>query len=115
MARPSLFALPSALGWTALWLPTSAHRIMVRTMSTPFSDLLQRALVLPESERAALAHELLLSIEESDAASADDEQAWEAMLQSRLDAADRGEFADGDWRDSLARIRESLGKGGNTP
>jgi hypothetical protein len=51
---------------------------MVRNMNTSFSDLLQRALVLPESERAALAHELLLSIDETGAASSEDEQAWEA-------------------------------------
>lgn len=80
-------------------------------MSTPnksYGELLQSALVLPEVERAALAHELLLSIDEPEATTSQTEEEWEAMLQSRLEAADRGEFAVGDWRDSLERIRKSL-------
>jgi hypothetical protein len=79
-------------------------------MSQPgasLNDFLRRALVMGEAERAALAHELLLSIEEPEA-SDDASREWEATLQARLDAAERGEFAEGDWRDSLARIRESL-------
>lgn len=80
-------------------------------MSTPnksYGELLQSALVLPEVERAALAHELLLSIDEPETTTSQTEEEWDAMLQSRLDAVDRGEFAEGDWRDSLERIRKSL-------
>ena len=73
------------------------------------NDLLDRAMQLSSGERADLAHRLLVSLEPgADAYAAERRAEWPAELQRRLDAADRGEFAEGDWRDVVQRVRQSL-------
>jgi len=74
-------------------------------MSTA-NDLLSQALGLPEAERAALARQLLLSLEGETAA--DDDQAWALEIEARLAAIAEGRFQAKDWRESLAEIRQKL-------
>ncbi|MBI3461481.1 MAG: addiction module protein [Planctomycetes bacterium] len=54
-----------------------------------------------------MAHGLLLSLEQ-ESADADVQDAWAREIEARLAAVDRGEFAPGDWRDVIARVRESV-------
>ncbi len=70
-------------------------------------DIFNQALALPESKRAALAHFLLISLEpeEYDPAS---EAAWNEEIAARSEALERGEIQAHDWRESMARIRQSL-------
>jgi hypothetical protein len=70
-------------------------------------DTLNRLLDLPVAQRAALAHGLLLSLDEEATlpSSADD---WAAELDARLIAADREEYAEGDWRAVIARVRSEV-------
>jgi hypothetical protein len=75
------------------------------------NETLNQLLDLPAGQRAALAHGLLLSLDDADSTppGADD---WTAELEARLDAADREEYAEGDWRAVIARVRsEVIGKG----
>jgi hypothetical protein len=74
---------------------------------THLNETLTQLLDLSADQRAALAHGLLLSLED-DEATAPDGDGWTAELESRLDAADREEFAHGDWRDVIARIRSEV-------
>jgi putative addiction module component (TIGR02574 family) len=71
------------------------------------SEVLNLALALPGPERAALAHQLLLSLEADDF-DADSETAWEAEIQARLDRVERGEFTANPWREALDRVRRKL-------
>ncbi len=66
------------------------------------------ALELPESERAALAHDLLASLDGP--ADADAEQAWEAEIARRLDdvQSDKAQTMDAD--EALRRIDARLRK-----
>lgn len=72
---------------------------------------LNQLLDLPMGQRAALAHGLLLSLDDADSTppGADD---WMAELDARLDAADRGEYAEGDWRAVIARVRSEVNRKG---
>jgi hypothetical protein len=70
-------------------------------------EALDRLLELPAQQRAAVAHGLLRSLEPP-AEDSDSAFDWSAELESRLAAVDRGEFADGDWRDVIARVRASI-------
>ena len=81
--------------------------------SATLADTLDRLLELPVPQRAALAHGLLLSLEADDQ-SAEAEADWACELESRLAAADRGEYAEGDWRAVIARVRSELGQAANT-
>jgi putative addiction module component (TIGR02574 family) len=74
------------------------------------NEILHRALGLPDPERAALARQLLLSLEPDDF-DADSEAAWAEEIEARLDAVERGECTAADWREAVARIRQSLGEG----
>jgi putative addiction module component (TIGR02574 family) len=56
--------------------------------SATLKRALDLALELPESERAALAHDLLASLDGP--ADADPQQAWEAEITKRLDELDAG-------------------------
>jgi putative addiction module component (TIGR02574 family) len=71
------------------------------------SDIKARALDLPAEQRAELARELILSLEnqEPDPNTA---AAWEAEIEQRASAVDRGEVTPVDWRESVERIRNSL-------
>lgn len=75
-------------------------------MSTT-QDVLNMAMQLPEPDRAALARQLLLSLEPDDF-DADAEAAWAVELEKRLAAVERGEYQASDWRDVVARIRQKL-------
>lgn len=70
-------------------------------------DLFARALEMPPNDRGELIHRLLLSLEANDF-DADSEAAWAAELEVRLARVERGDFAASDWREALARIRQSL-------
>jgi putative addiction module component (TIGR02574 family) len=70
------------------------------------NEILNRALELPNTERAAIAHRLLLSLKPEDF-DPDSESAWAEEIDSRLKRIDRGEYSASDWRDAVARIRQS--------
>jgi len=72
-------------------------------------DLFVRALELPEPQRAALAHELLLSLE-AEPFDTDWEAAWGTELDARLAEADRVDSEGQDWRAALAEMRQALPK-----
>jgi hypothetical protein len=73
------------------------------------NELLQQALLLPEQERAALAHELLLSLPPGEEVSESEwEEAWAAEIKNRMERFDRGETTARDWREVLADIRTGL-------
>jgi putative addiction module component (TIGR02574 family) len=77
------------------------------------SDTLKRALdlalELPESERAALAHDLLASLDGP--ADSDGQQAWEAEITKRLDELDAGKAHTIDAAEALRRIDARLRRG----
>lgn len=76
----------------------------------PVDAIIEQALQLPYKERAQLAERLWESLHPpaEDLTEEEYRQAWAAEIERRLAEADRGEFAEGDWRDVLARARESL-------
>jgi putative addiction module component (TIGR02574 family) len=74
------------------------------------NEIMDRAMELSPSERAGLAHRLLLSLEPDDF-DADSEAAWTAEIEARLALVEQGKFTASNWRDAVARIRESLSKG----
>jgi Putative addiction module component len=80
---------------------------------TPTTDLFTRALELPLPERAALAHQLLLSLE-TEPFDPDSETLWDRELQARLERVEKGQFSARDWRDALADIRSSLSQGSSS-
>jgi putative addiction module component (TIGR02574 family) len=71
------------------------------------NEILTHALELPESERAALARQLLLSLEPEDF-DLDSDVLWAAEIEARLALVERGQFTASDWRDALARVRDNL-------
>jgi hypothetical protein len=73
-------------------------------MTAP-ADVLTLAMQLPEKERAAIAHELLLSLEPE--AFDDDEisSAWQTEIESRLQKIADGKHQSHDWRQALQEIR----------
>lgn len=73
-------------------------------------DVFNSALSLPLSERAALAHRLLRSLE-AEGYDADWEEAWSAEIEKRLDAMDRGEYDLIDRNDAIEEIRRSIKSG----
>lgn len=66
-----------------------------------------QALGLSPTQRAALAHDLLISLEE-DGPDADADAAWAGEIEARSAAFRAGELPAADWRESLARSRASL-------
>jgi len=70
-------------------------------------DIRNQALGLSASERAALARDLILSLEEADA-----EQgaaaAWADEIEARSEAVHRGEYVASPWDESLERVRRFL-------
>lgn len=73
-------------------------------------DLLARILILSPAQRAELAHRLLLSLEPS-TPDPDADELWAAEIERRAAAIDRGETQLTDWRQSIARVRNSLKPG----
>jgi putative addiction module component (TIGR02574 family) len=74
---------------------------------TPTEELLERALQLPEPDRAELAHRLLLSLGPQDA-DPGWKEAWGQEIERRLAAIDGGEVQPKDWREALAEMRQAL-------
>jgi putative addiction module component (TIGR02574 family) len=74
------------------------------------SDLLTRALELPDADRAELASRLLLSLEPDDF-DADTEAEWASEIERRRLALDRGETMATPWREAMDRIQQGLRPG----
>jgi putative addiction module component (TIGR02574 family) len=74
--------------------------------SATLKHALDIALELPETERAALAHDLLVSLD--GAADADATQAWEAEVTRRLDDLESGEVQTVEADEALRRIDARL-------
>jgi len=70
-------------------------------------DIFVRALELPEPQRAALAHQLLLSLE-SIPFDTDWAAAWEVELDARLAEVEATAASKQDWRAVIAEMRRSL-------
>lgn len=73
-------------------------------MAPEAADLLTSALALPVRERAKIAHELLLSLD--DGADADAAEAWVAELERRAREVRSGSVATEDWEAVKARLTE---------
>lgn len=76
---------------------------------TSSSDVVVRALQLPETDRAHLAHQLLASLG-PDTFAADWESCWRDEIERRLDKVASGRFVAHDWHEALAEIRAQLQK-----
>lgn len=74
------------------------------------TDILQKALRLDASERAAVAHELLLSLE-PESSDDDADRAWAAEIKRRVQAIRDGRVVLRDWDDALADARRSIAGG----
>jgi putative addiction module component (TIGR02574 family) len=70
--------------------------------------LRREALALPLDERAALAKELLLSLEEDEPAEAGAEEAWAEEIGRRAQAVADGTATLVDWADAEKRIMARL-------
>jgi putative addiction module component (TIGR02574 family) len=68
------------------------------------ADLLSNALALPVRERARIAHELLLSLD--DGADAGAAEAWAAELEERAGEARSDSAATEDWATIKARLTQ---------
>jgi putative addiction module component (TIGR02574 family) len=73
-------------------------------MAPGAADLLSNALALPVRERAKIAHELLLSLD--DGADADAAEAWVAELEQRAREARSGTVETEEWATVKARLAE---------
>lgn len=71
-------------------------------MAPEAADLLSTALTLPVRERAKIAHELLVSLD--DGADSDAAEAWVAELEQRAREARSGSVATEDWAAVRARL-----------
>jgi putative addiction module component (TIGR02574 family) len=73
-------------------------------MATPPTDVISSALALPARDRARLAHELLLSLDEpADAGAA---EAWVSELERRSKDVRAGEVKSEEWADVRARLAD---------
>ena len=73
-------------------------------MAPAATDLLSNALALPVRERAKIAHELLLSLD--DGADADSAVVWVAELEQRASEARSGSVTTEDWEAVKARLAQ---------
>jgi putative addiction module component (TIGR02574 family) len=73
-------------------------------MASEATDLLSNALALPARERAKIAHELLLSLD--DGADGDAAEAWVAELEQRAREVRSGSVATEDWATVKAQLTE---------
>jgi putative addiction module component (TIGR02574 family) len=74
--------------------------------------LLNAALRLSPEERAALAGELIQSLEAD--VDADAEAAWSAEIRSRLSRVDAGQATTIPWAEARRRIHAAAGRGSRT-
>ncbi len=72
-------------------------------------QLLEEALRLPDEERAALAGELIQSLETE--VDADAEAAWSVEIRARLDRLDAGTATTIPWSEARRRIHAAAGRG----
>ena len=75
-------------------------------MTTP-SQIVDAAMALDASQRAEVAHQLLLSLEPDDF-DADADSAWAEEIRRRRQAIRDGRVILRDWDEALADIRQSL-------
>jgi putative addiction module component (TIGR02574 family) len=73
-------------------------------------DFFDRAGDLSPSDRAALAHHLLLSLE-AEPPDPEWEESWAEEIERRSNDFHSGKATLVDWRESIERIRQSLRKG----
>jgi putative addiction module component (TIGR02574 family) len=73
-------------------------------MAPEAADLLSTALALPVRERAKIAHELLVSLD--DGADTDAAEAWVAELEQRALEVRSGSVATEDWTAVRARLAD---------
>jgi putative addiction module component (TIGR02574 family) len=73
-------------------------------MAPAATDLLSNALALPVRERAKIAHELLLSLDDGADAGADG--AWVAELEQRASEVRSGSGGTEDWETVKARLAQ---------
>ena len=76
------------------------------------TELLTRALALSEADRAELVSRLILSLE-SEVPDEDRDAAWDAEIERRQLAFDRGETTATPWREAIGRIKKGLRPGAN--
>ena len=74
------------------------------------SELIDRLLLLPAGDRAALARKIILSLEPANF-EGDAQDAWDAEIEARLAQLDRGEVTPLDWRQAIEQARASLSPG----
>jgi Putative addiction module component len=74
-------------------------------------ETFSQALQLSESDRAELAHQLLLSLETECDEPAEVDAAWNAEIESRMDEIAKGNHATRDWRGSIQAVRNELNEG----
>lgn len=72
-------------------------------------QLLEEALRLPDEERAALAGELIQSLETE--VDADAEASWSVEIRARLDRLDAGTATTIPWSEARRRIHAAAGRG----
>jgi hypothetical protein len=70
-------------------------------------DLFSKALELPATQRAELAHQLLLTLEPDDDNDLADE-AWVDEMAARLKVVKQGNYQAYDWEETIRRMRQSL-------
>ena len=74
-------------------------------------EIRELALQLPLQERARLAHDLLISLEEATEPPKDVEAAWLEEIEARAEAYEAGTAKAEDWEVSLDRVRKRLREG----
>ncbi|MHB1586510.1 MAG: addiction module protein [Acidiferrobacteraceae bacterium] len=73
-------------------------------MKSSVKDILDRALEMPETDRAAIAERLLVSLDAKPDRNV--EEAWQQEIQCRLSQLDHGEIACVPWEE----VRSRMGK-----
>jgi putative addiction module component (TIGR02574 family) len=73
------------------------------------SELVDQILLLPADQRAALARQIIVSLEPP-TIDDDADAAWDAEIERRLGQVERGEVTPLDWRESINRVRESIAR-----
>jgi putative addiction module component (TIGR02574 family) len=113
--RPTGEGLGSAPVWSRTERPApeeaeahARHRRTCYTLAVDSKRVIDEALRLPPDARAALADELLASLE-GETVDADREAAWADEIRRRLDAWQRGEVTAIPADDFLARLSETVG------
>lgn len=74
------------------------------------SEVLTQAMKLSTKDRAAIAHQLLLSLEPEDSSDEAVTNAWQQEVNERLQKIADGTFTAHDWRSTICEIRRELKK-----